>query len=116
VFAFTPEFFQRLGEEDYSLPPFERDYADALRHLNVYYLRGLSPVAWQSLCDTLITLHAAAYRWPANREVLRPGLTTRLRTLPSHDSRATLKGLVDELDHAQQQVFFAARDGASATG
>lgn len=116
VFAFTPEFFQRLGEEDYSLPPFERDYADALRHLSVYHLRGLSPAAWQSLCATLIMLHAAAYRWPASQEALLPALTARLRTLPLQDPRTTFKGLVDELDQAQQQAFFAERGGELATG
>jgi hypothetical protein len=107
VFAFTPEFFQRLSEEDYSLPPFERNYAEAfLRRLNVYYLRGLSRPAWHALCDTLITLHATAYRWPARQEELLPALTARLRTLPLQDPRTTLKSLVDELDQAQQQTFF----------
>ena len=107
VFAFTPEFFQRLSEEDYSLPPFERNYADALRSLSVYHLRGLSRPAWHALCATLITLHAAAYRWPAQPEALLPVLTSRLQNLPLQDPRTTLKGLVDELDQAQQQTFFA---------
>jgi hypothetical protein len=31
VFAFTPDFFQRLQEEDYGLPEFDRDYAQAWR-------------------------------------------------------------------------------------
>ena len=109
VFAFTPDFFQRLHEEEYHLPPFERNYADAWRHLNVHHLRGLSRAAWHDLGATLITLHAAAYDWPADQAHLMPVLTARLQTLPLHDPRATLKALVDELDQVQQQAFFAQR-------
>ena len=111
VFAFTPDFFQRLHEEDYDLPPFDRDYARALSHLSVYQLRGLSRHAWQELCDKLLALHAAAYDWPADRERLLPMLITRLQALPLQDLRATFKGLVDELDQVQQQTFFAQRSG-----
>jgi hypothetical protein len=106
VFAFTPDFFQRLQEEDYDLPYFDRNYARAWRHLSVYQLRGLSRAAWQGLCATLIGLHAAAYGWHADAEHLVPLLTTRLATLPLHDPRGTLKALVDELDQVQQQTFF----------
>jgi hypothetical protein len=109
VFAFTPDFFQRLHEEEYDLPPFERNYAEALQHLNVHHLRGLSRAAWHDLGATLITLHAAAYRWPADHGRLVPILTERLQTLPLHDPRATLKALVDELDQVQQQAFFVQR-------
>ncbi len=109
VFAFTPDFFQRLHEEDYDLPPFERNYAEAWQHLNVHHLRGLSRAAWHDLCATLMTLHAAAYHWPADHAHLMPVLTARLQTLPLHDPRATLKALVDELDQVQQQAFFAQR-------
>lgn len=107
VFAFTPDFFQRLQEEDYDLPYFERNYAHAWRQLSVYQLRGLSRAAWQDLCTTLIGLHAAAYGWHADQEHLVALLTTRLATLPLHDPRLTLKALVDELDQVQQQTFFA---------
>jgi hypothetical protein len=107
VFAFTPDFFQRLHEEEYHLPPFERNYAEALHHLNVHHLRGLSLAAWHDLSATLITLHAAAYCWSADHAHLMPVLTARLQTLPLHDPRATLKALVDELDQVQQQAFFA---------
>jgi hypothetical protein len=109
VFAFTPDFFQRLHEEDYDLPPFERNYAEAWRHLNVHHLRGLSRAAWHDLGATLIALHAAAYHWPADHAHLMPVLTARLQTLPLHDPRTTLKTLVDELDQVQQQTFFAQR-------
>jgi hypothetical protein len=109
VFAFTPDFFQRLHEEEYDLPPFERNYAEAWRHLNVHHLRGLSRAAWHDLGATLIALHAAAYHWPADHAHLMPVLTARLQTLPLHDPRATLKALVDELDQVQQQAFFAQR-------
>ena len=111
VFAFTPDFFQRLHEEEYDLPPFERDYASAWRHLTVYHLRELSRAAWHDLCATLIALHAAAYHWSANYEQLLPVLTARLQTLPLQDPRTTLKALVDELDQVQQQAFFAPRAG-----
>jgi hypothetical protein len=107
VFAFTPDFFQRLHEEEYDLPPFERNYAEAWRHLNVHYLRGLSRATWHDLGATLIRLHAAAYHWPADHTRLTSVLTTRLQTLPLHDLRMTLKALVDELDQVQQQAFFA---------
>jgi P-loop Domain of unknown function (DUF2791) len=107
VFAFTPDFFQRLQEEDYDLPYFERNYAQAWGQLSVYHLRGLSRAAWQDLCNTLIGLHAAAYGWHADQEHLVPLLTARLATLPLHDPRLTLKALVDELDQVQQQTFFA---------
>ena len=75
VFAFTPDFFQRLQEEDYGLPEFDCDYAQAWRQLSIYQLRGFSPVVWQDLCETLIALHAAAYGWHADREHLLPLLT-----------------------------------------
>ena len=107
VCAFTPDFFQRLREEEYHLPPFESNYAEAWRHLNVHHLQGLSRAAWYDLAETLITLHAAAYHWPADHVRLMPVLTVRLQTLPLHDPRATLKALVDELDQVQQQAFFA---------
>ena len=109
VFAFTPDFFLRLHEEDYQLPYFDRDYAQAWRDLSVYQLHGLSLAAWQELCDVLIALHAAAYDWPADRGRLLPVLTERLRTLPIEDTRSTLKALVDELDQVEQQAFFAQR-------
>jgi hypothetical protein len=107
VFAFTPDFFQRLREEEYDLPPFERNYAEAWHHLNVHYLQGLSRPAWHDLAATLLMLHAAAYHWSADRVRLMPVLTARLQTLPLHEPRATFKALVDELDQAQQQAFFA---------
>jgi len=107
VFAFTPDFFQRLQDEDYDLPSFERNYAQAWRQLSVYHLGGLSRAAWQELCHTLVGLHAAAYGWHADQAHLGPLLTTRLAMLPLHDPRATLKALVDELDQVQQQTFFA---------
>jgi BREX system ATP-binding protein BrxC/D len=111
VFAFTPDFFQRLREEDYSLPEFDRDYAHAWRHLSLYQLRGLSLATWQGLCDTLIALHAGAYSWPADRDRLLPLLSARLPTLPLQDPRATFKALVDELDQVQQQAWFTQRLG-----
>lgn len=109
VFAFTPDFFQRLQEEDYRLPEFDRHYAQAWRHLSVYQLRSLSLADWQNLCDTLIALHAVAYGWHADRNRLLPLLTARLHTLPLQDLRLTLKALVDELDQVQQREWFAQR-------
>jgi hypothetical protein len=107
VFAFTPDFFQKIREEDYDLPYFDEDYATAWRDLSVYSLRSLSRAAWQDLSETLIELHAAAYQWAADREHLRTLLHHRLRSLPLQDTRVTLKGLMDELDHVQQEAFFA---------
>ncbi|MGH8065754.1 MAG: BREX system ATP-binding domain-containing protein [Candidatus Entotheonellia bacterium] len=109
VFAFTPDFFHRLQEEDYHLPDFDRDYAQAWRQLSAYQLRSLSRTAWQDLCDTLIALHAAAYGWHADREDLLPLLTAHLSTLPLQDPRSTFKALVDELDQVHQQAWFAQR-------
>lgn len=111
VFAFTPDFFQRLQEEDYYFLEFERDYARAWRHLSVYQLRGLSRAAWQELCETLIALHTSAYGWQGDRERLRSALTARLGGLPLQDLRSTLKALVEELDQVQQQAWFAQRSG-----
>ena len=107
VFAFTPDFFQQIREEDYDLPYFDRDYAAAWRHLSIYQLRSLSRDAWLDLCKTLITLHGEAYQWTAEPDTLLPRLTERLGTLPLQDTRITLKALVDELDQVQQQAFFA---------
>jgi hypothetical protein len=107
IFACTPDFFQQLHDEDYSLAFFDRDYAAAWRDLAVYQLRGLSRQAWHELCTTLITLHALAYRWTADQNRLLPRLLERLPSLPWQDTRATLKALVDELDDAHQQEFFA---------
>jgi hypothetical protein len=107
VFAFTPDFFQQIREEDYDLPYFDRDYAAAWRNLSIYQLRSLSRDAWLDLCQTLITLHGEAYQWTADPNTLLPRLTERLGTLPLQDTRITLKALVDELDQVQQQAFFA---------
>jgi len=107
VFAFTPDFFQKIREEDYDLPYFDQNYAAAWRDLSVYTLRSLSRAAWQDLCETLIALHAEAYQWAADREHLRTLLHNRLNALPLQDTRVTLKGLIDELDQVQQEAFFA---------
>jgi hypothetical protein len=107
VFAFTPDFFQKIREEDYDLPYFDENYATAWRDLSVYSLRSLSRAAWQGLCETLIALHAEAYQWAAEREPLRSLLHNRLSSLPLQDTRVTLKGLIDELDQVQQEAFFA---------
>jgi hypothetical protein len=105
VFACTPDFFQRLNTEDYSLACFDQNYAAAWRGLSVYQLHGLSLAAWQDICATLMALHALAYGWSADHARLLAQLTERLSTLPLQDTRATLKALVDELDHVQQQEF-----------
>ncbi len=107
VFAFTPDFFQQVHDEDYDLPYFDRDYAEAWRHLSVYQLPSLSQSDWRQLCETLVTLHGAAYQWAADRDGFLPRLFDRLGVLPLQDTRATLKALVDELDQAQQETFFA---------
>ena len=107
VFAVTPDFFQKIREEDYDLPYFDDDYATAWRDLSVYTLRSLSRAAWEDLCETLIALHLEAYQWDADREQLRALLRNRLNALPLQDTRVTLKGLIDELDQAQQEAFFA---------
>jgi hypothetical protein len=107
VFACTPDFFQQLNAEDYGLVYFDRDYAAAWKELSVYQLHGLSLAAWHEICARLITLHALAYGWSADHALLLPQLTARFPTLPLQDTRATLKALVDELDYAQQQEFFA---------
>ena len=107
VFACTPDFFQQIDTEDYGLAYFDQNYAAAWKSVSVYQLRGLSLAAWQELCTTLIALHALAYGWSADHEQLLSRLTARLSVLPRQDTRATLKALVDELDHVQQQEFFA---------
>jgi P-loop Domain of unknown function (DUF2791) len=107
VFAFTPDFFQRLQDEDYGLPEFDCDYAQAWRHLSIYQLRDLSLADWRNLCDPLIAVHAAAYAWHGDRERLRPSLMALLPTLPLQDPRSTLKALVDEIDQVHQQEWFA---------
>ena len=107
VFAFTPDFFQRLQEEDYGLPEFDRDYAQAWRKLSIYQLRDLSLADWRDLCDPLIAVHAAAYGWHADQERLRSLLTALLPTLPLQDARSTFKALIDELDHVHQQEWFS---------
>jgi hypothetical protein len=107
MFAFTPDFFQRLQEEDYDLPAFDRDYAQTWRHLSIYQLRELSLADWRDLCDPLIAVHTAAYAWHADRERLLPLLTALLPTLPLQDPRSTLKALVDELDQVHQQKWFS---------
>ena len=106
VFAFTPDFFLKVEEEDYELQYFEQNYDRAWQALATYPLHGLSRDAWRELCGMLIALHRRAYSWPAERQTLFPLLLKRLETLPLQDTRLTLKGLVDELDQVEQQVFF----------
>jgi hypothetical protein len=107
VFAFTPDFFQRVQEEDYGLPEFDRDYAQAWRQLSIYQLRTLSQADWLALCAPLVAVHEAAYAWHADREHLLTRLTALLPALPLQDPRSTFKALVDELDHVHQQKWFA---------
>jgi bacteriophage exclusion system BrxC/D-like protein len=114
VFAFTPDFFQRLQEEDYGLPEFERNYAQAWHQLSMYQLRSLSLADWRELCHLLIAVHAAAYGWHAEREQLLPQLAALLPTLPLDDPRSTFKALVDELDQVHQRDWFAQRSGNRA--
>jgi bacteriophage exclusion system BrxC/D-like protein len=114
VFAFTPDFFQRLQEEDYGLPEFERNYAQAWHQLSMYQLRSLSLADWRELCHLLIAVHAAAYGWHAEREQLLPQLAALLSTLPLDDPRSTFKALVDELDQVHQRDWFAQRSGNRA--
>jgi hypothetical protein len=114
VFAFTPDFFQRLQEEDYSLPEFDHDYARAWRQLSIYQLHSPSLEDWRELCHPLIAAHVAAYDWHADRERLLPQLTGLLPTLPLQDPRSTFKTLVDELDQVHQREWFAQRSGIGA--
>jgi bacteriophage exclusion system BrxC/D-like protein len=114
VFAFTPDFFQGLQEEDYGPPEFDRDYARAWHQLSMYQLRGLSLADWRDLCHPLIAVHASAYDWHADREHLLPLLTALLPTLPLDDPRSTFKTLVDELDQVHQRQWFAQRPGNRA--
>jgi hypothetical protein len=107
VFAFTPDFFQRVQEEDYGLPEFDRNYAQAWRQLSIYQLHGLLEASWRDLCDPLIAVHEAAYGWHADREPLLTRLTALLPALPLQDPRLTFKSMVDELDHVHQQKWFA---------
>jgi BREX system ATP-binding protein BrxC/D len=107
VFAFTPDFFQRLQEEDYDLPEFSSNYAEAWRQLSIYQVRNLSQTDWLALCDPLVAVHEAAYGWHADRERLLPLLTASHLSLSLQDPRSTFKALVDELDQVHQQEWFA---------
>ena len=111
VFAFTPDFFLKVQEEYYELQYFERNYDEAWQGLATYQLRGLSLEAWHELCGMLIALHGRAYSWLAEHGRLLPLLHKRLETLPLQDTRVTLKGLVDELDQVEQQMFFERVEG-----
>lgn len=116
VFAFTPDFFQRLQEEDFEHPDFARDYARAWRHLSRYDLHGLSTDEWWTLCERLIGLHAAAYRWRPDPAQLMARLKTRQQAMRQQEARVILKALVDELDQVQQQDFFARHVATSSAG
>jgi hypothetical protein len=115
VFAFTPDFFQHLQGEDFEHPDFAQDYAHAWRHLSRYDLHSLSTNEWWTLCEQLVSLHAAAYRWHPGPGQLLPRLKARQQVMRQQETRVILKALVDELDQEQQQAFFARRaDIASA--
>lgn len=114
VFAFTPDFFQRLQEEDFEHPDFAQDYAHAWRHLSRYDLHSLSTDEWWALCEQLIGLHAAAYHWRPDPDQLLPRLKARQQAMRQQEARTILKALVDELDQVQQQAFFA-RQGNCGT-
>ena len=116
MFAFTPDFFQRLQEEDFEHPDFAQDYARAWRHLSRYDLQGLSTAEWWPLCEQLIGLHAAAYRWHPDPDPLMVRLKTRQQAMRQQEARVILKALVDELDQVQQQDFFARRAVANMPG
>ncbi len=81
----------------------------ACRHLSRYNLHSLSTDEWWTLCEQLISLHAAAYHWRPDPAQLMPLLKARQQAMRQQEARVILKALVDELDQVQQQAFFARR-------
>ena len=113
IFAFTDDFFMRVEAEDYDrvyirneqeLSYFEKNYADAWRHLNIYRLHDLSAGEWETLAEKLLHFHAKAYDWkPPKNEMLKEMAESMAKT-GNNDARLRIKSLVTQLDLTHQKM------------
>ena len=112
VFAFTPDFFRQVQDEDYDREKtsrtgkslyFEKDYKTAWKNIHVFNLHNLSTGEWGTLIEKLILIHAHAYLWQPQAGSLQNEMGRVLSVYNGAEPRLKLKLLVHHLDLAQQK-------------
>jgi len=119
VFAFTPDFFACLEDEEYDrvrikknvkagteppvpTPYFKENYSRAWENIHIHTLQDLSLKEWETLIHKLIKLHAAAYSWNPSFDSMEEEMNQKLSGLKGFEARLKLKALVNHLDIEQQ--------------
>ncbi len=117
VFAFTPDFFALVKDEDYdrvkikktshngtspAIPYFTQNYSRAWEKLHIHTLDDLLSKEWNILIHKLIQVHARAYSWSPFAGVMEKEIIQQLSGLKGVEARLKLKFLVNHLDLEQQ--------------
>lgn len=109
VFAFTPDFFIRLQDEQYDPVTeqkgswFEKNYFTAWKNINIHNLHDLSKGEWKTLIEKLILLHAGAYKWSPPAVLMENQMNQALLKYNGVEPRLKFKLLVNLLDLEQQK-------------
>ncbi len=118
VFAFTPDFFAQVEDEEYDrvkvkkngkngvepspVPYFKLNYDRAWKNIHIHALQDLSSKEWKNLIHKLIQVHANAYRWEPSVDLMARQMSAKLSKLKGVEARFKLKFLVNHLDLEQQ--------------
>ena len=120
VFAFTHDFFSQVSQEAYDqtrilraskngstpsleIPVFRQDYHRAWKDITIHHLHDLSSSEWKILAHKLILLHARAYTWNPEVDVMQKNMVEMLSCHGGTEPRLKLKLMVNHLDLAQQK-------------
>ena len=125
VFAFTPDFFALVEDEDYdrvkikktghngtspAIPYFTQNYSRAWENLHIHTLDDLCSKEWNILIHKLIPVHARAYSWSPSAGVMEEEMIQQLSGLTGVEARLKLKFLVNHLDLEQQHQVIGSVD------
>lgn len=112
IFAFTPDFFRQVQDEDYhrekimksgNRPYFEKDFSSAWKNIHVFNLHDLSAGEWKALIEKLILVHARAYSWHPPAPLLQTEMGRAISGHNGMEPRLKLKLLVHHMDLVQQK-------------
>jgi hypothetical protein len=119
VFAFTHDFFSLVSQEAYDrtrifkggkngsthpleIPLFKRDYHYAWKDITIHSLHDLASAEWKILIRKLIVLHARAYGWTPEVDLMQKKMVKILSRHAGAEPRLKLRLLVNHLDLEQQ--------------